>query len=137
MRLRRCSSSCKADSSCSSRRRTGGGSRSPWDRGIASLVRRASSTVIATTASTGLFASDGGKSESRIYGLHRSHAVRQSRRPHALLIERILEGRRTSMARLRHFAIVVRDLEKSAKFYESVFDLKRVGQETLDFAAAI
>ena len=41
------------------------------------------------------------------------------------------------MARLRHFAIVVRDLEKSAKFYESVFDLKRVGQETLDFAAAI
>jgi len=32
---------------------------------------------------------------------------------------------------------VVRDLEKSAKFYESVFDLKRVGQETLDFAAAI
>jgi catechol 2,3-dioxygenase-like lactoylglutathione lyase family enzyme len=32
---------------------------------------------------------------------------------------------------------VVRDLEKSAKFYESVFDLKRVGQEMLDFAAAI
>ena len=31
------------------------------------------------------------------------------------------------MARLRHFAIVVRDLEKSAKFYENVFDLKRVG----------
>ena len=41
------------------------------------------------------------------------------------------------MARLRHFAIVVRDLEKSAKFYESVFDLKRVGQETLDFASAV
>jgi predicted enzyme related to lactoylglutathione lyase len=41
------------------------------------------------------------------------------------------------MPRLRHFAIVVRDLEKSAKFYESVFDLKRVGQETLDFAAAV
>ena len=41
------------------------------------------------------------------------------------------------MARLRHFALVVRDLESSAKFYESVFDLKRVGQETLDFAAAI
>ena len=41
------------------------------------------------------------------------------------------------MAKLRHFALVVRDLEKSAKFYESVFDLKRVGQETLDFAAAI
>jgi catechol 2,3-dioxygenase-like lactoylglutathione lyase family enzyme len=41
------------------------------------------------------------------------------------------------MARLRHFALMVRDLEKSAHFYESVFDLKRVGQETLDFAAAI
>lgn len=41
------------------------------------------------------------------------------------------------MAQLRHFALVVRDLEKSAKFYESVFDLKRVGQETLDFASAI
>lgn len=41
------------------------------------------------------------------------------------------------MARLRHIAIVVRDLEKAAKFYEGVFDLKRVGAETLDFATAI
>ena len=41
------------------------------------------------------------------------------------------------MAKLRHFAIVVRDLEKSASFYENAFDLKRVGQEKLDFAAAI
>ena len=41
------------------------------------------------------------------------------------------------MARLRHFAIVVRDLEKSAKFYQEVFELKRVGEETLDFATAI
>lgn len=41
------------------------------------------------------------------------------------------------MARLRHFAVVVRDLEKAAAFYEGVFDLKRVGQETLDFASAI
>jgi catechol 2,3-dioxygenase-like lactoylglutathione lyase family enzyme len=40
-------------------------------------------------------------------------------------------------AKLRHFAVVVRDLEKSAKFYEGVFGLKRVGQERLDFAAAI
>jgi catechol 2,3-dioxygenase-like lactoylglutathione lyase family enzyme len=40
-------------------------------------------------------------------------------------------------ARLRHFAVVVRDLEKSAKFYEGVFGLKRVGEERLDFAAAI
>jgi predicted enzyme related to lactoylglutathione lyase len=41
------------------------------------------------------------------------------------------------MARLRHFAVVVRDLEKAANFYETVFELKRVGQETLDFAAAV
>jgi predicted enzyme related to lactoylglutathione lyase len=41
------------------------------------------------------------------------------------------------MARLRHFAVVVRDLEKSARFYEDVFDLKRVGAETLDLGSAI
>ena len=41
------------------------------------------------------------------------------------------------MARLRHFAVVVRDLEKAAEFYESVFDLKRVGEETLDLGSAV
>lgn len=41
------------------------------------------------------------------------------------------------MAKLRHFAIVVRDLEKSAQFYESVFDLKRVGRDDLEFASGI
>ena len=42
------------------------------------------------------------------------------------------------MAQLRHFAIVVRDLQKAAKFYEQVFDLKRVGAEdAVDFASAI
>jgi len=41
------------------------------------------------------------------------------------------------MAKLRQFAIVVRDLEKAAGFYESVFDLKPAGQGTLDFASAI
>src|SRR5262245_13322558 len=40
-------------------------------------------------------------------------------------------------ARLRHFAVVVKDLQQAARFYESVFELKRVGEETLDFAAAI
>jgi catechol 2,3-dioxygenase-like lactoylglutathione lyase family enzyme len=40
-------------------------------------------------------------------------------------------------ARLRHFAVVVKDLQKSATFYESVFGLKRVGEETLDFASAV
>lgn len=41
------------------------------------------------------------------------------------------------MARLRHFAIVVRDLEASARFYEQAFGLKRVGGETLELGAAI
>jgi predicted enzyme related to lactoylglutathione lyase len=41
------------------------------------------------------------------------------------------------MARLRHFAIVVSDLEKAAQFYESVFDLKRVGRDDLEFASGI
>ena len=40
-------------------------------------------------------------------------------------------------ARLRHFAIVVKDLQKAARFYEKVFELKRVGEETLDFASAV
>lgn len=40
-------------------------------------------------------------------------------------------------ARLRHFAVVVKDLQKSASFYEGVFGLKRVGEETLDFASAV
>ena len=36
------------------------------------------------------------------------------------------------MAQLRHFAIVVRDQEKSAKFYEEAFGLKRVGYEDVE-----
>jgi predicted enzyme related to lactoylglutathione lyase len=41
------------------------------------------------------------------------------------------------MARLRHFAICVSDLEASAQFYETVFDLKRAGSEDLDIGSAI
>lgn len=41
------------------------------------------------------------------------------------------------MAKLRHIAVVVKDLEKSAQFYERAFDLKRVGAEELDFAAGV
>ena len=40
-------------------------------------------------------------------------------------------------ARLRHFAIVVRDLENAAQFYETAFGLKRVGRDDLDFASGI
>ena len=41
------------------------------------------------------------------------------------------------MARLRHIAVCVKDLEKSAKFYETVFDLKRVGREDLEIGSAV
>jgi predicted enzyme related to lactoylglutathione lyase len=41
------------------------------------------------------------------------------------------------MARLRHFAICVRDLEKSAKFYEEVFGLQRHGREDLPIGSAL
>src|SRR5262245_14372095 len=45
--------------------------------------------------------------------------------------------REQAMARLRHFAVCVKDLEKAAKFYETVFDLKRVGREDLEIGSAI
>ncbi|HXQ53030.1 MAG TPA: VOC family protein [Stellaceae bacterium] len=41
------------------------------------------------------------------------------------------------MAKLRHFAIVVRDLERAAQFYEQVFDLKRVGRDDLEIGSGI
>ncbi len=41
------------------------------------------------------------------------------------------------MAKLRHFALAVRDLEKSAEFYENVFGLKRVGREDLEIGSGI
>jgi catechol 2,3-dioxygenase-like lactoylglutathione lyase family enzyme len=44
---------------------------------------------------------------------------------------------RVDMARLRHFAVCVGDLDRSARFYSEVFDLKEVGRETLDIGSAI
>jgi catechol 2,3-dioxygenase-like lactoylglutathione lyase family enzyme len=41
------------------------------------------------------------------------------------------------MPKLRHFAIVVKNKEKSAKFYEEAFGLKRVGSEDLGWSSAI
>jgi catechol 2,3-dioxygenase-like lactoylglutathione lyase family enzyme len=41
------------------------------------------------------------------------------------------------MAKLRHIAVVVKDLEKAAQFYEHVFDLKRVGEEHLEMGSGI
>jgi catechol 2,3-dioxygenase-like lactoylglutathione lyase family enzyme len=42
-----------------------------------------------------------------------------------------------AMARLRHIAVVVKDLEKSARFYEDVFEMKQVGREDLEIGSAI
>lgn len=41
------------------------------------------------------------------------------------------------MARLRHIAVCVKDLEKAKSFYESVFELKEVGRETIEIGSAI
>src|SRR5256885_11688833 len=41
------------------------------------------------------------------------------------------------MAKLRHIAVVVRDLEKAAAFYEKVFELERVGEEHLEMGSGI
>ena len=41
------------------------------------------------------------------------------------------------MARLRHIAVCVKDLEKAAKFYENVFELKQVGREDIEIGSAI
>jgi len=40
-------------------------------------------------------------------------------------------------ARLRHFAIVVRDLERSARFYQNVFGFREVGREDLEIGSGI
>src|SRR4029078_337174 len=45
-------------------------------------------------------------------------------------------ARRISLARLRHFAVCVKDIEKAADFYANVFDLKRIGREDLDIGSA-
>jgi catechol 2,3-dioxygenase-like lactoylglutathione lyase family enzyme len=42
-----------------------------------------------------------------------------------------------AMARLRHIAVVVKDLEKSAKFYQDVFEMKQVGREDLEIGSAV
>lgn len=41
------------------------------------------------------------------------------------------------MARLRHFAVCVKDLETAASFYEKVFEFKRIDREDLDIGSAI
>jgi len=41
------------------------------------------------------------------------------------------------MAKLRHFAIVVKDQERSAKFYEQAFGLRRAGFEDLGWSSAL
>jgi predicted enzyme related to lactoylglutathione lyase len=47
------------------------------------------------------------------------------------------QSREVLMARLRHFAVCVKDLDKAAQFYADVFDLKRIGREDLEIGSAI
>ena len=35
------------------------------------------------------------------------------------------------MARLRHIAVCVKDLDKAAEFYSKVFEFKKIGREDL------
>jgi protocatechuate 3,4-dioxygenase beta subunit/predicted enzyme related to lactoylglutathione lyase len=48
-----------------------------------------------------------------------------------------ITGKAGASTRLRHVAVVVRDLERAAGFYEKVFDLKRVGREDLEMGSGI
>ena len=41
------------------------------------------------------------------------------------------------MARLRHIAVCVKDLDKAAAFYEQVFEFKKIGREDLEIGSAI
>lgn len=41
------------------------------------------------------------------------------------------------MARLRHLAVVVKDMEESAAFYQNVFGMERVGEEHLEFGSGV
>ena len=41
------------------------------------------------------------------------------------------------MARLRHIAVCVKDLDKAAEFYAKVFEFKKIGREDLDIGSAI
>ena len=41
------------------------------------------------------------------------------------------------MARLRHIAVCVKDLDKAAEFYSEVFEFKRIGREDLPIGSAL
>ena len=41
------------------------------------------------------------------------------------------------MARLRHIAVCVKDLDKAAEFYSTVFEFKKIGREDLPIGSAI
>ncbi len=41
------------------------------------------------------------------------------------------------MARLRHIAVCVKDLDKAAQFYSDVFEFKRIAREDLPIGSAI
>jgi catechol 2,3-dioxygenase-like lactoylglutathione lyase family enzyme len=42
-----------------------------------------------------------------------------------------------AMARLRHIAVCVKDLDKAAEFYAKVFEFKRIAREDLEIGSAV
>jgi predicted enzyme related to lactoylglutathione lyase len=55
---------------------------------------------------------------------------------HAFLDEKLVDAQHVK-GRIKHFALTVRDLEKSADFYEQVFGLKRLGYDHQPMGSAI
>src|SRR5581483_11176809 len=60
----------------------------------------------------------------RRHGLRLTPVARGPRSPHHAKSR----GKERPMAKLRHIAIIVEDPEKSAKFFEQAFDMKRAGE---------
>jgi predicted enzyme related to lactoylglutathione lyase len=50
---------------------------------------------------------------------------------------RLSDHQEDIMARLRHIAVCVKDLDKAAEFYSKVFEFKRIGREDLDIGSAV
>jgi catechol 2,3-dioxygenase-like lactoylglutathione lyase family enzyme len=54
-----------------------------------------------------------------------------------MTVHAALQTREPTMAKLRHFALVVKDQERSAAFYEKAFDMQRAGYEDLGWSSAL
>jgi lactoylglutathione lyase len=55
----------------------------------------------------------------------------------AMMFSNVSPVQEDNMARLRHIAVCVKDLDKAAEFYNKVFEFKKIGREDLDIGSAI